>query len=114
VAEVEKRARLARSRPDDQHVLGYALVRALADAVGDDSAVVVLLERVAVDPGSGALLSDARVSRAWARFRGEPSRTIAAPSRRALVPELTFTIEDDFPDLLRTRIVVPREPALKQ
>ena len=109
VAESEKRARLARSRPDDQHVLGYSMVRALAAAVGDDSAVVALLERAAVDPRGTSVLADPRVARAWAALRREPDRTIVAPSRRALVPELTFTIEDEFPDLLRTRIVVPHD-----
>ncbi len=110
VAEREKRARLARSRPDDQHVLGYAMVRALAAVVGDDAATVALLERAAIDPSGRAVLSDPRVSRAWAVPGRLPTRTIAAPSRRALVPELTFTIEDDFPDLIRTRIVAPHEP----
>lgn len=110
VAEREKRARLARSRPDDQHVLGYAMVRALAAAVGDDSATVSLLERAAADPSAMAVLADPRVARAWSALGRSPARTIAAPSRRALVPELTFTIEDDFPDLVRTRVVVPHEP----
>ena len=108
VAEVEKRVRLARSRPDDQHVLGYRMVRALSAALPDDARVVALLERAAVDPSGRAILSDPDVSRAWARFRQEPDRTITAPSRRALVPELTFTIEDEYPDLVRTRIVAPR------
>ena len=108
MAELEKRARLARSRPDDQHVLGYRMVRALSAAVPDDARVAALLERAAVDPSGSAVLSDPDVGRAWAAFRREPDRTISAPSRRALVPELTFTIEDEYPDLVRTRIVTPR------
>ena len=89
-------------------------MRALADAVGDEPAVVTLLERAAVGTGADVVLSDPRVARAWARFAGAPGRTIAAPSRRALVPELTFTIEDDFPDLLHTRIVVPSDSASRR
>lgn len=108
VAELEKRVRLARSRPDDQHVLGYELVRTLSAVVPDDARVVQLLERAAVDRSADAVLSDPDVARAWAGFRREADRTIAAPSRRALVPELTFTIEDEYPDLIRTRIVPPR------
>ena len=108
MAELEKRVRLARSRPDDQHVLGYRMVRALSAAVPDDARVAALLERAAVDPSGSAVLSDPDVGRAWAAFRREPDRTITAPSRRALVPELTFTIEDEYPDLVRTRIVTPR------
>ena len=108
VAELEKRVRLARSRPDDQHVLGYELVRTLNAAIPDDARVVALLERAALDQSSSAVVSDPAVGQVWARFRREPDRTIAAPSRRALVPELTFTIEDEYPDLIRTRIVPPR------
>ena len=108
MAELEKRVRLARSRPDDQHVLGYELVRSLNAAVPNDARVVTLLERAAVDQAGRALLADPDVAQAWAGFRREPDHTITAPSRRALVPELTFTIEDEYPDLIRTRIVPPR------
>ncbi len=110
VAEAEKRARLARARRDDQHVLGYELVRSLSSALGgDDSVVVGLLARAAVPPGAATVLADPRVRRAWSAFLTTPDRVIQAPSRRALVPELTFTIEDDYPDLVRTRVVAPPE-----
>jgi hypothetical protein len=46
------------------------------------------------------------VRRAWARFGG-PELVVSAPSRRVLIPETTFTIEDGFPDIIGTRIVVP-------
>jgi hypothetical protein len=109
VAEAEKRARHARARRDDQHVLGYELVRALSRALaGNDTAVVSLLTRAAVPPGAAIVVADPRVRHAWNGFLEVPDRTIQAPSRRALVPELTFTIEDDFPDLVRTRVVTPQ------
>ncbi len=108
VGEIEKRDRLAHARPDDQHVLGYWMVRALARVTGDDDYTVSLL--VAAAPsraGAATVLGDAAVAAAWRRFAALPDRSIAAPSRRALVPELSFTIEDEFPDLLGVRIVAP-------
>ena len=82
-----------------------ALSRALA---GNDTAVVSLLTRAAVPPGAAIVVADPRVRHAWNGFLEVPDRTSQAPSRRALVPELTFTIEDDFPDLVRTRVVTPQ------
>jgi hypothetical protein len=31
----------------------------------------------------------------------------AAPASRVLIPETTFTIEDGYPDVVATRILVP-------
>ena len=105
VGEPEKRARLAASRPDDQHVVGYAMVRALREAVPDDASFERLLLAATNDPR--AVAADPALARAWA---GHPGRdyVVAAPSRRVLVPETTFTVEDNFPDLLGMRIRAPR------
>ena len=104
LGEAEKRARLARTRADEQHVLGYAMVRALAGIVPDDARRLVLLLDAAEDPR--AVTQAPEVRRAWARFGG-PELVVSAPSRRVLIPETTFTIEDGFPDIIGTRIVVP-------
>lgn len=104
VGEAEKRARLARTRTDEQHVLGYAMVRALAAVVPDDGRRLALLVAAASDPR--VVTQAPEVRRAWARFGG-PELVVSAPSRRVLIPETTFTIEDGFPDIIGTRIVVP-------
>ena len=105
LGEPEKRARLAATRPDDQHLLGYAMIRALRDAVPDDARFDALLFAALNDPAAAA--ADPAVTRAWARHAGS-DHVVAAPSRRLLVPETTFTVEDGFPDLLGMRILAPR------
>lgn len=108
VAELEKRARLQRTSPNDPHVLGYRMVGALARTVGDDDRVIrLLVDAAAGRRGAADVLDDPVVSRAWSRHAAAPVRTVSAPARRALVPEFTFTIEDEFPDLLASRIVLP-------
>ena len=104
LGEAEKRARLARTSADEQHVLGHAMVRALAGVLPDDARRLALLLEAATDPR--AVPQAPEVRRAWARFGG-PELVISAPSRRVLIPETTFTIEDGFPDVIGTRIVIP-------
>lgn len=106
LGEAEKRARLARTNPDDQHVLGYAMVRALSAALVDERQVVPLLLRHADRPG--AVAREAAPEAAWRRYRGTRDRMVPAPSRRLLIPQVTLTVEEGAPAVLETRILVPR------
>jgi hypothetical protein len=108
LAEVEKRARLAARSHDEHHVLGYALVRALEEAVPDAERREALLARAGDDLAAAADAGEA--ARAWRAHRGAAPLRLDAPSRRVLVPETTFTVEDRFPDVLEVRILTPPAP----
>jgi hypothetical protein len=105
VAEAEKRTRLAAGGGDEHHVLGYAMVRALEEAVPDPARRARLLELAADD--LAAAVAAPELSRAWRAHARAPDLRLDAPSRRVLVPETTFTIEDRYPDVTATRIVTP-------
>jgi hypothetical protein len=105
VAEAEKRTRLAAGGGDEHHVLGYAMVRALEEAVPDPTRRARLLELAADD--LAAAVAAPELSRAWRAHVRAPDLRLDAPSRRVLVPETTFTIEDRYPDVTATRIVTP-------
>ena len=109
VGEPEKRARLSRTRPDDQHLLGYAMVRALHDALPEasrtDARLGALVLAAAADPF--AVAADPVLARAWGRHAGR-DHVVPAPSRRIVVPETTFTVEDSYPDLVGLRILTPK------
>ncbi|HEX7336577.1 MAG TPA: hypothetical protein VF252_05145, partial [Gemmatimonadales bacterium] len=105
VGELEKRAGLAQTGVGDQHALGYALVRALVAVVPGREAITDLLIRHAEQPSAIARLRAAR--RAWGRYREAPGRAISVPAQRILVPEVTFTVEDGFPDVIASRILIP-------
>jgi hypothetical protein len=105
LGELQKRAALAQKGAEDQHVLGYALVRALADAVGDRAVTTDLLVRHAEDPSR--LVRHPRVRGAWNQHRTAPDRVFTMPAGRVLIPEVTFTIEDGFPDVIGSRILIP-------
>lgn len=104
LGEIEKRRRLGLVSGSEQHVLGYAMVRALAAVIPDERRLLALLLSAAADPR--AVVRAPEVRRAWARFGG-PEVVISAPSRRVLIPETRFTIEDRFPDVTATRILIP-------
>jgi hypothetical protein len=104
LGEVEKRCRLSIANGTEQHVLGAALVRALVAAVPDSRRRMTLLLAGADDPQ--AIVQAPELRRAWARFGG-PDLVIPAPSRRMLIPETRFTLEDRFPDIVASRILVP-------
>jgi hypothetical protein len=105
LSELEKRAGLALQSADDQHAMGYALISELAHALKDPAATSRLLLRHAEDPSAIArvpiLLS------AWRKHRSARDYVFAAPSSRVLIPEVTFTIEDGYPDVVGSRILVP-------
>lgn len=105
LGELQKRAGLARTGTDDPHTMGYALVRALAEALPNPSVTTDLLLKYADHPSG--VVTEPLLRRAWGKYRGTPDRNLAMPAHRALIPEVTFTIEDGFPDIIATRILIP-------
>jgi hypothetical protein len=105
LGELEKRADMAGRGGDDQHASGYALVLALAKALGDPAATTRLLLRNAEHPSR--IVSEPRLRQAWSRFRRDPDHVVRTPTSRLLIPEVSFTIEDGFPDVIMSRILVP-------
>ena len=105
LGELEKRAGLANNGADDQHSTGYALVATLAATLDDPARTARLLLSHAEHPADIAQLPELR--RAWKKYGREPDRMLSAPPRRILIPEVTFTVEDGFPDLVVSRILVP-------
>ncbi|HEX5819649.1 MAG TPA: hypothetical protein VFY20_12255 [Gemmatimonadales bacterium] len=100
VSEAEKHARLARTAPDDPHVLGYLIVRT---ALAGREAERTLL-RFLDAPDLGAIAADPALAPAWRVGAGAPDLVVPLASRRFLVPETTFTITDNVPDAVRATI----------
>jgi hypothetical protein len=105
LGELEKRAGLARESVRDEHTLGYALVRQLAAVLKDPATTTRMLLRYVEDPSG--IATEPAIRAAWRRYRRAPDYVFAAPMRRVLIPEVTFTLEDGFPDVISTRILVP-------
>ena len=105
LGELEKRADMVQRGADEQHVLGYALVRALALQIQEPARVTALLIQHAEQPSR--VLTHPGVRKAWARYRRSPDRTLSGPAYGTLIPEVTFTIENGYPDVVTTRILVP-------
>jgi hypothetical protein len=104
LAEAEKRARLVLEQADESHLLGLLLVRAVARALPREADVVELLLRRSAS--AQAVAAHPALARAWARHAGARERRIAAPTRRSVIPETTFTLEDGFPDVVGRRILM--------
>jgi hypothetical protein len=109
LGELEKRADMVQRGPDDQHAVGYALVRTLATNLPDPSGATALLIRHAERPSR--ILAQPALRKAWTRYRGSPDRLLPAPTYGTLVPEVTFSIEDGYPDVIATRILLPAADA---
>jgi hypothetical protein len=105
LGELEKRADLIQRDSNDQHAIGYALVRVLAEALADPASTTELLLRNAEQPSG--ILSEPALQKAWRRYRTAPDKTFSMSRYRMLIPEVTFTIEDGFPDVTGMRILVP-------
>jgi hypothetical protein len=105
LSELEKRAGLALQSTNDQHALGYALVHELARVLKDPAATTRLLLRHPESPS--AIAREPRLRSAWARHARARDYFFAAPASRVLIPEVTFTIEDGYPDVIGSRILVP-------
>jgi hypothetical protein len=98
VSEAEKRARLARTAPDDPHVLGYLIVSSALSGREIGRTLVRFLDA----PDLGAIAKDPALASVWRS--GAPDLVIPLASRRFLVPETTFTITDNVPDPVRATI----------
>ena len=105
LGELEKRAGLGAENVDDQHSVGYALVRALAEAVGSAAGTTRLLLQHAEYPA--LIATKPALREAWKAYSRAPDRVMTVPARKILIPEVTFTVEDGFPDVIGSRIVVP-------
>lgn len=110
LSELGKRADMVQRGTEDQHALGYALVRALAIHL-PPSTVTSLLLRHAEQPSG--ILTHPSIGKAWSKYRGAPDRTLPGPTYGVLIPEVTFTIEDGWPDVVTTRILVPAADAAR-
>ena len=106
LGELEKRTDLNQQGPDDQHALGYVMVRALASALADPARVTQVLLRHADDPA--AVAREPALTKAWSKYRSAEDRKLSSPTFQALIPEVTFTVDDGFPEVVATRILVPR------
>jgi len=104
LSEAEKRARIALTDPADAHVAGYLMVRAmLGTPNGVKAGPGAVLGRLVEDDDPASVLADRILSSA---FPGRGTEDFRAPlaSRRFLVPETVFTIEDLVPDVVTTTI----------
>jgi len=101
ILEAGKRIGLAEQLPDDPHVLGHALVRALADRLADPGAVRDLLIRHLHDP--------AAVARAVG-LDGPVTMTMSRPATLAILPEYVFTVDDGVADAPVRRLYLSVRP----
>jgi hypothetical protein len=100
LSEAEKHARLARTAPDDPHVLGYLIVRTALAGREAERTLVRFLDA----PDLGAIATDPALASVWRAGAGAPDLVVPLASRRFLVPETTFTITDNVPDAVRATI----------
>jgi hypothetical protein len=112
LGELEKRAGLVQSGPDDQHALGYALIQALAAELQNPAGTTDLLLRHAEHPSQ--VLVEPVLRKSWSKYRGAADLVLSMPMYTMLIPEVTFTIEDGFPDVIATRILVPTDSEAKR
>jgi hypothetical protein len=105
LGELEKRAGLIKNGADDQHSTGYALVATLAATLDDPARTAGLLLSHAEQPPDIAGIPELR--RAWKKHARERDLILQAPPRRILIPEVTFTVEDGYPDVVGSRILMP-------
>jgi hypothetical protein len=96
--EVEKRASLS---PDDPHVLGYRMARALAEVVGAVGADRLLILR-GDDPGG--IVALAPVSTAWSANATRPDRVFPYRGGVTLIPETRFRMEDGHPEVIESKV----------
>ena len=105
LGELEKRAGLVSNGRDDQHSTGYALVETLAATLDDPAKTARLLLSYPEEPADIAQLPELR--RAWKKYGRERDHRLPSPPRRVLIPEVTFTVEDGYPDVVASRILMP-------
>ena len=105
LGELEKRAGQASGSADDQHAVGYALVATLAATLRDPARTTRLLLLNAENPAR--IANHPGLKRAWKKYGRAADHVLPVPARRILIPEVTFSVEDGFPDVIASRIVVP-------
>jgi hypothetical protein len=103
--ELEKLAGLVQTASDDQHALGYAMVRALAAALPDPASTTQVLLRYADAPAN--IMREPPLREAWRKYRRGAALEPTQSPIQTLMPEITFTIEDGLPDVISTRILLP-------
>jgi hypothetical protein len=81
------------------------LVATLAATLDDPARTARLLLSNAEHPADVARLPELR--RAWKKYGRERDRMLPTPPRRILIPEVTFTVEDGYPDVVVSRILIP-------
>lgn len=96
--EAEKRARLAQAGEEEPHVLGYLILRA---GVAKPDELPALLRRLLDTDSLDALRRDPAFAPLWQQRETLPELVLPAPSRRYVVPETTFTVEDGVADPVR-------------
>ncbi|NNG16234.1 MAG: hypothetical protein HKM89_07095, partial [Gemmatimonadales bacterium] len=111
LGEAEKLAEMAATRPTDAHLLGFLLIRTLADTLPQKGAVQRLLAQADDDP-SVLLVLDTSVASLVHPYRDAPDLAVGTARRHVVIPEVTFTIEDEVPFVEATRIVGPERPRL--
>ena len=108
LGELQKRAGLSSGTLEDQHLLGYALVATLAGALRDPATTTRVLLSNAEHPSR--IVTQPGLKKAWRAHARAPDRVVTVPARRILIPEVTFSVEDGFPDIIGSRILVPVDP----
>lgn len=100
--EAEKRGGIALASEDDPHVLGYLLVRAVADRSSARAQVRDRLVRLLHDPVAFANESG------FARTPNDGgSITLSRPATLAIIPEITFTWDDGIAEGMQRRLLIP-------
>ena len=110
LGEAEKLAEMATLRPTDPHLMGFLLVRTLADILPEGGELRRLLARGDDDPSW--VMRDSRVASSFRPYSDTPDLSLGSARRPVVIPEVTFTIEDEFPFVEATRIIVPERHRL--
>jgi hypothetical protein len=105
LSEAEKRTRLAQGDAAEPHVAGYLVVRAmLSSPEGVKAGTGRVLGRLVARDDIPSVLSDRVLGTAFPAKTAAVDYVAAIQSRRFLVPETVFTIEDFVPDIVSTTI----------
>ena len=105
LSEAEKRARLSLTDPADPHVAGYLVVRAmLASPKGMRAGAPAVLGRLLEREHPTLVLDDPVLGSAFEASQARQDLRLPVTSRRFLVPETVFTVEDLTADAVSTTI----------
>lgn len=105
LGELEKRARLSLTDPGDPHVAGYLVVRAmLGSPQGLRAGAPAVLGRLVEREHPALVLKDPLLGSALPAGPARADLRLPVESRRFLVPEIEFSIEDLTADVVATTI----------